>query len=212
MRILSKPLTLSARQITVLKILIHIGLLGLLLGYFYNGVTDNLGADPVKALLHFTGISAVNLLLATLLISPLAKTLPAPFLMRFRRMVGVYVFVFAFVHLLTYISFELQFDWSLVISEIIKRPYITVGMVALVLLLVLTITSPNKIRQKLGKRWQSLHNSIYLILFLSLLHFTWSRKTGLQEPLIYWILALAIMGPRVMAFVQRRKNARKRVV
>ena len=208
MKLLNKPLRLSARQITLGKSLLHLLILGWVIFTFYLGVTDNLGADPVKALIHFTGIGALNLLLITLLISPAARYLPAPGLMRFRRMLGVYVFVYAVIHLLTYISFELQFDWSLVVGEIIKRPYITIGMVALLLLAALTITSPNKVRQRLGKRWQPLHNFIYLVVFLALLHFSWSRKTGLQEPLLYWVIALLILLPRLQYLKQRLQRAR----
>ncbi|GGF81297.1 sulfite oxidase heme-binding subunit YedZ [Alteromonas lipolytica] len=204
MTLLSKPLKLSLWQLRGVKVALHGVILAWLLVTFYAGINDNLGADPVKALIHFTGIGALNLLLLTLLISPAARYLPAPALMRLRRMLGVYVFVYAFVHLLTYISFELQFDWSLVVSEIIKRPYITVGMAALLLLLALTMTSPNRVRQQLGKRWQSLHNTVYIALLLALLHFSWSRKTGLQEPLIYWGLALIILLPRLQNFRTRR--------
>jgi len=208
MKLLNKPLRLSAWQISLSKTLLHLIILGWVIFTFYLGVTDNLGADPVKTLIHFTGIGALNLLLITLLISPAARYLPAPGLMRFRRMLGVYVFVYAVIHLLTYISFELQFDWSLVVGEIIKRPYITIGMVALLLLAALTITSPNKVRQRLGKRWQPLHNTIYLIVFLALLHFSWSRKTGLQEPLLYWVIALLILLPRLQYLKQRLQRAR----
>lgn len=203
MKLLNKPLKLTVLQIRLVKLALHGIISGWLLLTFYAGINDNLGADPVKALIHFTGTGALNLLLITLLVSPAARYLPAPPLIRLRRMLGIYVFAYALVHLFTYISFELQFDWSLVVGEIIKRPYITVGMVALLLLCALTITSPNRIRQRLGKRWQPLHNSIYLILLLALLHFSWSRKTGLQEPLIYWVIAVVILLPRLEKFKQR---------
>lgn len=139
---------------------------------------------------------AVNLLLLTLLISPLAQRLPCGDLIRFRRPVGIYVFVYALMHFVTYIVFELQLQWALIGEELIKRPYITVGFVALVLLLLLTLTSPNSIRKRLGKRWQVLHNSIYLILFLALLHYTWSLKTGWQEPVYYWIAGTLLVLSR----------------
>ncbi|NVK55428.1 MAG: sulfoxide reductase heme-binding subunit YedZ [Alteromonadaceae bacterium] len=207
MKLLRKPLRISLLQLRLLKTLLHGVILAFLLITFNAAVNDNLGADPVKALLHFTGIGALNLLLITLLVSPAARYLPAPPLMRVRRMLGIYVFVYAMAHLLTYIAFELQFDWSLVIGEIIKRPYITVGMVALLLLTALTVTSPNKVRAAMGKRWQTLHNSIYLITFLVLLHFTWSRKTGLQEPLIYWTISLGIISTRIFVFTTMIKNS-----
>ncbi|MDC8831242.1 sulfite oxidase heme-binding subunit YedZ [Alteromonas gilva] len=200
MKLLRKPLRMSLFQVRLLKGVLHGVILAYLLLTFNAAINDNLGADPVKALLHFTGIGALNLLVITLIVSPAARYVPAPPLMRLRRMLGIYVFVYALAHLLTYIAFELQFDWSMVVGEIIKRPYITVGMVALLLLTALTVTSPNKVRAAMGKRWQSLHNSIYLVLLLALLHFTWSRKTGLQEPLIYWVIGLMLLFTRIKMF------------
>nr|WP_246601054.1 protein-methionine-sulfoxide reductase heme-binding subunit MsrQ [Alteromonas antoniana] len=176
---------------------------------FYLGVTDNLGADPVKALLHTTGTWAVNLLLVTLLVSPLAKWIPFPALVRFRRLLGIYSFVYACVHFLTYCAFEIQFDWSLIISEIAKRPYITVGFSALILLLLLTATSPNRIRRRLGPRWQSLHNSIYLIGILALLHFTWSQKTLFGDSLFYWGILFILLLIRRDKLIKLARPARK---
>ena len=96
-------------------------------------------------------------------------------------MIGVYTFVYAFAHLLTYIVFEIQLDMALVASEIVSRPYIIVGMAALLLLFALTATSFKRIQRNMGKKWQKLHNSIYLILPLALLHFSWSQKTFLAR-------------------------------
>lgn len=144
--------------------------------FFYAGVTDNLGPDPVDTLLNETGIWAIHLLLITLMLSPLAKILPSPEPIKFRRMLGIYSFVYALSHFATYILFELQLDMGLIATELVKRPYIVVGLTALVLLFVLTVTSFQKIRRSMGKRWQHLHNSIYLIVPLALLHFSWSQK------------------------------------
>lgn len=198
-RRLKKPVVLSGKALTVVKAAIHLAIIIHIAALFYLGVTDNLGADPVKALLHTTGTWAVNMLLITLLISPLARWLPFPALMRFRRMLGIYSFVYAAVHFVTYCAFEIQFDWSLIAGEIVKRPYITVGFTALVMLLMLTVTSPNLVRQRLGRRWQSLHNGIYLIGILALLHFTWSQKTLFGDSLIYW----AVLS--VLLIVRRKK-------
>lgn len=188
-------------------ILLHIGWL------FYLGVTDNLGADPVKALLHTTGSWAVNVLLITLLVSPLAKRLPFPALMRFRRMLGIYSFVYAGLHVFSYCAFELQFDWSLIVSEVVKRPYITVGFTALIMLFLLTVTSPNRIRRRLGGRWQSLHNSIYLIAVLALLHFSWSEKTLFGDALFYWpalMILLIMRKDKFGAIIRRNHHTKKR--
>jgi sulfoxide reductase heme-binding subunit YedZ len=113
------------------------------------------------------------------------------------------VFVYALLHLTSYVSFELQFDWALIASEVIERPYITVGFIALLDLMLLTITSPMWVRRKMKRNWQRLHNSIYLIAVLALVHFSWSRKTALQEPLLYWFIALVIMLPRFNYWLKR---------
>ncbi len=208
-RLLKKPVTLSGKQIIAAKTLIHLAIWLHIATLFYLGVTDSLGADPVNALLHTTGTWAVNLLLITLLVSPLAKWLPFPALMRFRRLLGIYSFVYACVHFLTYCAFEIQFDWSLIISEIAKRPYITVGFSALILLLLLTATSPNRIRRRLGPRWQPLHNSIYLIGILALLHFTWSQKTLFGDSLFYWCILFILLLIRREKLIKLARPARK---
>ncbi|GGW89010.1 sulfite oxidase heme-binding subunit YedZ [Alteromonas halophila] len=191
--LLSKPLRLSARVRKSVKALLHVAAILFLAGLFYLGVTDRLGADPVDTLLHYTGIWTLISLFICLTLSPLSKHLPCGDLMRFRRMTGIYAFVFAFCHFLTYALFELQLNISLLGEEIVKRPYITVGMAALLILLALTATSTSNIRRRMGKRWQQLHNSIYLAMLLGLLHFTWSQKTFWQEPVFYWLIGLSLL-------------------
>jgi sulfoxide reductase heme-binding subunit YedZ len=192
-KLLSKPWRITQRQQISLKTLIHIICAGWLFVTFYLGINDKLGADPVEALLNFSGKGAINLLFITLAISPLIRLIPAPGLIHFRRLLGIYCFVYALAHLLTYALFELQLNWALLGSEIIKRPYITVGFTALIILLALTVTSTKGMQRKLGRRWQRLHNGIYLVLLLALLHFSWSQKTLLQEPIIYWVLAIPLL-------------------
>ncbi|WP_343210977.1 protein-methionine-sulfoxide reductase heme-binding subunit MsrQ [Alteromonas lipotrueiana] len=159
-------------------------------------MTNQLGADPVEALINFTGLNAIHLLFITLLVSPAARHLPCGDIMRYRRLLGLYVFAYAVSHLLVYIFFELQRDWSLLASEIIERPYIIVGLCALMILTALTVTSFESLRKKMGRRWQSLHNLIYVCLVLVLLHFSWSQKTIIAEPLIYWAVAAILLLPR----------------
>ena len=169
--------------------------MGYIAWLFFAGVTDQLGPDPVNTLINETGTWAIHFLLLTLTLSPLAKWLPSPEPMQFRRMIGVYTFVYAFAHLLTYIVFEIQLDMALVASEIVSRPYIIVGMAELLLLFALTATSFKRIQRNMGRKWQKLHNSIYLILPLALLHFSWSQKTFWQEPVcIFPLYFHRIMG------------------
>lgn len=183
----------NRQKILLLKVIIHFSALLPIIVLYYQALNDQLSADPVKAVIHFTGIGAFNLLLITLLISPLAKYLKQGFLMRVRRLLGLYVFFYALLHVINFIAFDLQFDLTLLLSEIIKRPYITVGMTAFVLLTMLAVTSLNSLKRKLGRTWQKLHNSIYLVVILVAIHFYWSVKSELIEPSIYIVLTLLLL-------------------
>lgn len=180
-------------KILLLKSLIH----GLSLYYaiqlFYLGIIDQLGADPVKAVIHSTGISGLNLLLLTLLVSPLARHLQIPWLMRVRRLLGIYAFVYALLHLFSYAAFDLQFDLALLASEIVQRPYISLGMIALMLLIPLAITSLHYFQRKLGSRWQTLHNAIYLVTPLVVIHYYWSVKSDTLQPIIYGVILCLLL-------------------
>ncbi|MDG1751410.1 MAG: protein-methionine-sulfoxide reductase heme-binding subunit MsrQ [Thalassotalea sp.] len=181
------------RIVFSLKVAIHVISLFLLSNLYFQAVSDNLGADPVEAVLHFTGIGAFNLLILSLIISPLAQHFKWAFLLKIRRLLGLYSFTYALCHLLSFLAFEVQFDWSLFISEIIERPYITVGMLAVVILLLLTITSLSLIKKKMGRNWQQLHNWVYLALCLVALHFYWSVKSEIIEPSIYIAISLLLI-------------------
>tara|TARA_B100000768_G_scaffold47097_1_gene45885 strand:+ start:2842 stop:3459 length:618 start_codon:yes stop_codon:yes gene_type:complete len=189
-------LTVSAQRIPYLKALVHLVALCPLVNLYYAAINDRLGGDPVEAVIHFTGIGALNCLLISLLISPLAKNFKLGFLIHFRRMIGLYAFVYALCHILNFLFFEVQFDLVLFIEEIFKRPYITVGMTAFLFLLALAVTSTAKMRRKLRKNWQKLHNASYLIALLVAIHFYWSVKSDVTEPLIYFALYGGLMSFR----------------
>lgn len=197
---------ISARQITLLKVFVHIVCAWYLSSTFYLAFTDNLGGDPVEAIIHFTGISAFNLILITLAVSPLAKRLKQPHLMKIRRMLGVWTFVYALVHLLCFIAFEIQFEWFLVVTEIIERPYITVGFAALLILTLLAITSFQHMQRKMGRNWQKLHNWIYPAAGLISLHYIWSVKSDYTQPAIYLLLLLALLTFRRNKFTRPYKK------
>ena len=189
-------ITVSQKSIPYLKVLVHLAALYPLLNLYYGAVTDQLGGDPVEAVIHFTGIGALNLLLISLLISPLAKRFTLSFLMRFRRMIGLYAFTYGLCHMLNFLFFEVQFDVRLFIDEVFERPYITVGMSAFLVLTALAVTSITKLRRKMKGRWQTLHNFTYLIALLAVIHFYWSVKSEIIEPLIYFAIYAALMGFR----------------
>ncbi|MDU0355293.1 ferric reductase-like transmembrane domain-containing protein [Paraglaciecola aquimarina] len=124
------------------------------------------------------------------------------------------LFFMPFVTLPDYIVFELQFEWSLLFSEIIKRPYITVGFVALIILSTLTLTSTKNMQRKLGKNWQKLHNWVYLAALMIALHFIWSVKSNLTEPLIYWAILLLLLSFRknkLQTYLKRKKARQPKV-
>jgi len=190
------------KRVFALKSLIHVVSLGLLSNTFWLAVNDNLGADPVEALLHFTGIGALNILMLTLLVTPISQKLKISWLMQCRRLLGLYCFFYASCHLLAFLFFEVQFDWRLFFAEIVERPYITVGMAAFSILFVLAVTSWSKVKRKLGRKWQSIHNYTYLALLLIAVHFYWSVKSEIIEPAIYIVICLFLLSLRKRKFKQ----------
>jgi sulfoxide reductase heme-binding subunit YedZ len=180
-------------KVFFLKVLIHLGALLPLANLYFLAYKDKLGADPVESVIHFTGIGALNLLLLTLCITPLAKITKHGYILKSRRVLGLYAYTYALFHLLNFLAFEVQFDGMLFVSEVIERPYITVGMIAFFLLTALAITSVNKLKRKMGKSWQSLHNVSYLAILLVTIHFYWSVKSELTSPLFYFLVAILLL-------------------
>ena len=181
------------RKSIIFKTLIHLSALSILVYQYYLAINDKLGGDPVEAIIHFTGIGAFNLLLMTLLVSPLAKRFKLPWLMKSRRLIGLYAFTYAFCHVLNFWAFEIQFEVSLFFAELIKRPYITFGLVGFIILSLLAITSFSKIQRKMGRNWQLLHNFIYLAVLVVAIHFYWSVKSEIIEPSIYIIITVFLL-------------------
>lgn len=164
----------------------------LVLAVFY----DEAGGDPVQYIIHYTGMGALNTLVLMLLISPVAKRFKQGALIQTRRLVGLYVFAYATLHLAAFISLDLLFEWSLFFTETVKRPYILVGILAYILLFALAITSINAVKRKMGKRWQQLHYSVYVVALLVPLHFIWSVKSEVIEPSIYIALTALLLWAR----------------
>jgi len=167
-----------------------------LINLYYAAIQDRLGGDPVEAVIHFTGIGALNLLLISLLITPIGQRTRMSFLIQFRRMIGLYAFAYALCHMLNFLFFEVQFNLQLFVDEVFERPYITIGMTAFLLLISLAVTSAKTIRQKMKGHWQTLHNFIYLIVLLVVIHFYWSVKSDISGPLTYAALFVILMAFR----------------
>lgn len=183
-------------KVILFKVFVHLAAFLPLANAYYLAFTDQLGADPVEAIIHFTGIGAFNLLLLSLMITPLSKRFKISILLKVRRLVGLYSFTYAFLHLTNFLVFEVQFDWSLFVSEILERPYITIGMAGLLILLTLAITSISLLRKKMGKNWQKLHNWVYLAVVLVGIHFYWSVKSEIIEPSIYLFITFLLLALR----------------
>lgn len=189
-------LSISKNRIPFFKAILHVVFLYPLVSLYVDAFFDRLGADPVEQVIHFTGMGALNCLLISLLVSPLTKLFKLSSLIHFRRMIGLYAFVYALCHVLNFLFFEVQFDLILFVEEIFKRPYITVGMTAFSILTALAFTSTAKMRRKMKKNWQKLHNFTYFIALLTVIHFYWSVKADITEPLIYFALYGALMALR----------------
>ena len=154
----------------------------------------SLGADPVKKLEHECGKTALNFLLLTLAVTPVKNLLGVPQLLRLRRMLGLFAFFYVVLHFSVYLILDLELNWSMVGADIAKRPYITIGFTALLLLIPLAATSTNGMMRRLGRRWTQLHRLVYVIAILGVWHFYWQVKRDVREPLIYvGIVALLLL-------------------
>ncbi|MBL0919448.1 MAG: sulfoxide reductase heme-binding subunit YedZ [Hydrogenophaga sp.] len=172
----------------------------------WAAVADRLGANPAEALIRSLGDWSLRALVLVLLVTPLRVTLGLPALARFRRMLGLFVFFYASMHWLAYVWFDMGFDWTEVLADIPKRPFILVGTAAWLLLLALAATSFNRAIRLLGAaRWQTLHRAVYVIAGLALLHFFWMRagKNDFNEVAVYAAILGALMAWRLW----RRRRA-----
>lgn len=158
---------------------------------------DTLGANPVESIRRSTGEWTLNLLLMTLAVTPLRRLTGLHWLLRLRRMLGLFTFAYACLHLASYVWLDQWFDWGAIAEDILERPFITVGFAAFVLMLPLAATSSNlAIRHLGGRRWQALHRSIYAIAIFSVLHYWWLVKADVSMPLAYTLVLAALLGVR----------------
>lgn len=164
----------------------------------------DLGVDPVRFVLDVLGKTALNLLLITLLVSPVRQLTGLSNLLRLRRMLGLFAFFYALMHFSMYVGPFQGLSWHAITQDIVKRPFITIGFTALLLLIPLAITSTNRMMRRLGRRWQSLHRLIYLIAPLAVLHYWKMLKHDYREPLVYTGILAVLLGWRLW---RRWRNA-----
>lgn len=194
---------LTATQVTWLKVFLHLAAFLPFVWLFWAVSQGQLSADPVKDIQHFTGRMALKLLLATLLVAPLARYAKQPLLIRTRRLLGLWCFAWATIHLTSYSVLELGIhNLSLLGQEIVTRPYLLLGFACWLILLALTVTSTQAMQRKLGRRWQLLHNFVYLVAILAPIHFLWSVKIISPQPVIYAAIAIVLLACRYKKFRQ----------
>lgn len=180
-------------MITLLKTVIHL-LAGGTFVYLYLLIDSGaLGGDPVKDIIQFCGKTAINLLIATLLITPLAKFTKYNQLIRVRRLLGIYCFVWATSHFASFAILELALDLSLLSGELVKRPYLILGFSNWLILLAMAVTSTKGMQRRLKQRWKQLHQLVYIVAISAPIHYLWSTKAAWIEPTIYISILVGLL-------------------
>jgi len=202
------PSTALIRRIIkpALFVVCALPLLSLVLAAFGIGGAS-LGANPVEKIQDTLGEWGLRFLCITLAVTPVRDWLNMPWLVQLRRMLGLYAFFYVLLHFLTWLILDQGLYWSGIVEDIGKRPFITIGFAALLLLVPLAVTSTNKMMRRLGKRWKSLHRLIYAICLLAVWHYYWQVKADTTEPLIYLAIVLALLGWRAWKARPRRARA-----
>ena len=163
----------------------------------YKIFFNKLGPEPVKEITHFTGEWTIIFICLTLSMSPLKQFTNSSIWISFRRMLGLFVFFYATLHLLTYIGIDYRFDWSHILDDVVKKKYIFIGFAAWLLMLPLAITSSQRMALLLKKNWKRLHRLIYIIAVFGSLHYIWLSKSIFFKPLIYFIIIIVLLALRI---------------
>ena len=179
--------------------------LALVLGDAF-GLTGALGANPVEEILDRFGNWGLRFIMITLAVTPLRRLTGWNWLARFRRMLGLFTFFYVLLHFLTWLILDQGLLLSAILEDIAKRPFITIGFAALLLLIALAATSTNGMRRRLGRRWQTLHNSVYLIAILGVWHYWWQVKQDITEPVVYAAILTLLLGFRLAWRSRSRKK------
>jgi sulfoxide reductase heme-binding subunit YedZ len=189
-------------MLSYLKPLLFIACLVPLAQLGFNYYSDDLTANPIEYITRFTGSWALLILLASLTVTPLRKLTGWNELIKSRRMLGLFAFFYAALHFATYMVLDLFFDFAAIGKDILKRPYITVGFSALVLMIPLALTSNAAMIRRLGKRWQQLHYLAYVCAILGVVHFYWLVKADIRRPVQYGAALALLLGFRLVVKLQ----------
>ena len=173
------------------------------------GFAGDLGANPVQMVLHTFGKTGLNLLVLTLAITPVRKQTGLNWLVALRRTLGLAAFAYILLHAVTYAVLDQGLAWRSLLVDVAMRPYITVGFLALVLMVPLAVTSTNAMQRRLRRRWAQLHRLVYAIGILGAVHYLWLVKIDVSEPLLYMGVLALLLGYRVVDW--RRRNRKKKL-
>jgi methionine sulfoxide reductase heme-binding subunit len=185
------------------KVIVFLACLAPLFALAWKAFNDQLGANPIEVITHSTGKWTLGLLLITLSITPLRKLSAVPWLIKFRRMIGLFAFFYACLHLTTYVWLDKFFDVHEMVKDIEKRKFITIGFAAFCGLVPLAVTSTaGWIRRLGGKRWQALHRLIYFSALAGVVHFTWAVKKDLTQPIQFGIVLAVLLAYRVFFWLK----------
>lgn len=204
------PAALPARTLAAVKGAVFVAALYELARLLYLGFTGALGANPVETVERGLGTAALVLLLITLAITPLRWLTGWAWLLRLRRMLGLYAFFYAALHVAAYVWLDQWFDLAAIVDDILKRPYLSFGAVAFVLLIPLAVTSTNAwVRRLGGRNWQRLHRLVYLIACLAILHYWFHKlaKNNIAEPAVYAAILGLLLGARLVHWHNARRGA-----
>ena len=171
-------------------------------------ITGRLGANPIEEIMDHFGNWSLRFILITLAVTPLRRITGWNWLSRFRRMFGLFTFFYVLMHFLTWLILDQGLLLSAILEDLVKRPFITIGFAGLLLLLSLAVTSTNGMRRRLGRRWQQLHNLVYVIGILGVWHYWWQVKKDITEPLIYAAILTLLLGYRgTVTFLRHRRQS-----
>jgi sulfoxide reductase heme-binding subunit YedZ len=193
------------KYIIWLKVAVWAASLGPLVQIAYLGATHDLTANPIEFVTLTTGTSALVFLLITLAVTPLRKLTGLNWLIRFRRLFGLFAFFYALLHLCIFVGVDKFFDWQEILKDVMKRPFITVGFLSFLLMVPLAITSTAwSIRKLGGKKWNLLHRLTYLSAILAIIHFWWKVKADHSEPATYGAILAVLLVYRAAVWVRSR--------
>jgi sulfoxide reductase heme-binding subunit YedZ len=202
------PKNLDNRSVGFIKTLVFLLALFPLIKLGYAAFIDMLGANPIEKITRTTGYWTLTFLLITLTATPLKRLSGWNWLIRLRRMLGLFAFFYGSLHFLTYLVLDQFFDWDAILKDIVKRPYITIGFPSFVLMIPLAITSTDAMIRRLGgKRWRLLHRQVYLCAIGGVVHYWWLVKKDLTNPITFAVLLAVLFGIRLIyAYVSLQKQ------